>query len=157
MAIATIITVLVFFVIGSGDGDANRPFYALYAARTIVWCISTALLFLDIFFAKRASPEKFEEARRIPVGWLYVCGAVGTVVNILAVLFIVIGSWHPESDSNPNGFTLAAWNTWMVVIAGISVISGPAIYAISQRTRHGKTDEQLLSELAPAGGAGGAQ
>jgi len=148
-AIATIITIVVFFVVGAGDGDSNKPFYALYAGLTIVWCISTALLFLDIFFAKRAAPAKFEEARRIPLGWLYACGVVGTVVNILAVLFIFVGSWYPI------GFPkLAEWNTWMVTITAISVISGISIYAISQRTRRGKTDEQLLTELAPAGGGG---
>jgi glutamate:GABA antiporter len=148
-AIATIITIIVFFIIGRGDNDANTPFYALYAGLTIVWCISTALLFLDIFFAKRASPAKFEEARRIPLGWLYVCGAVGTIVNILAVFFIFVGSWYPT------GFPkLSTWNTWMLVITAVSVLSGLSIYAISQRTRRGKTDEQLLTELAPAGGGG---
>jgi hypothetical protein len=35
------------------------------------------------------------------------------------------------------------------------VITGILIYAISQRTRRGKSDEQLLTELAPAVGAGG--
>ena len=39
---------------------------SLYAGVTIVWCISTALLFLDIFFAKRAEPERFERERRVP-------------------------------------------------------------------------------------------
>ena len=38
---------------------------------------------LDIFFAKRAEPDLFERARRIPVGWLYVCGVVGTIANDL--------------------------------------------------------------------------
>ena len=111
--IATIIAIIVFFGFGAGDGDPYKVFYALYAGLTIVWCISTALLFLDIFFAKRADPMKFEEARRIPVGWLYICGAVGTIVNILAVLFIFVGSWYPT------GFpTLAEWNYWMFAIAG---------------------------------------
>jgi amino acid transporter len=149
--IAVLITILVYFIIGAGGGDANKPFYALYAGLTIVWCISTALLFLDIFFAKRANPQKFEDARRISVGWLYVCGAVGTIANVLAVLFIFVGSWYPA------GFpTLAEWNAWMFGITAISVITGIVIYAISQQTRKGKTDEQFIAEeLAPAGGGGG--
>jgi amino acid transporter len=148
--IATILAVIVFFLIGRGDSDPYKVFYALYAGITIVWCISTGLLFLDIFFAKRANPERFEQERRIPVGWLYVCGAVGTVANILAVFFIFIGSWYPTGYP-----TLAEWNAWMIGITAISVITGIAIYAISQRTRRGKTDEQLLTEMAPAGGGGG--
>ena len=148
-AIATIIAILVFLVLGASGRDSNKPFYGLYAGLTIVWCISTALLFLDIFFAKRAAPAKFEEARRIPMAWLYVCGVVGTVINLLAVFFIFIGSWYPT------GFPkLAEWNAWMFAITAISVISGIAIYVISQRTRHGKSDEELLTQLAPAAGGG---
>jgi hypothetical protein len=80
---------------------------------------------------------------------LYICGAVGTVVNILAVFFIFVGSWWP-----PGWPRLAEWNYWMLAITGVSVVSGIAIYAISQRTRRGKTDEELLAEMAPAGGGG---
>jgi glutamate:GABA antiporter len=148
--IATIITVIVFFVLGGGTSDPYRYFYALYAGLTIVWCISTALLFLDIFFAKRANPSRFEEARRIPLGWLYICGAVGTIVNLLAVFFIFVGSWYPKSDQNPTGWELSDWNVWMIGIAGLSVLTGIVIYAISQSTRRGKTDEELLIELGEA-------
>jgi amino acid transporter len=140
-AIATIIAILVFFVLGAGGKDPYKVFYALYAGLTIVWCISTALLFLDIFFAKRADPERFEQERRIPVGWLFLCGAVGFVVNILAVFFIFIGSWYPT------GFPrLAEWNAWMAGITGVSVITGIVIYLVSQSTRRGKTDEQFIAE-----------
>jgi amino acid transporter len=137
--ISTILTVLVFFVLGAGETDPYKYFYILYAGVTIVWCISTALLFLDIFFAKRAEPERFERERRVPVGWLYLCGVVGFIVNVLAVLFIFVGSWYPA------GFpTLSEWNTWMVGFTAVSVISGIVIYVVSQRTRKGKTDEELI-------------
>jgi amino acid transporter len=137
--ISTILTVLVFFVLGAGETDPYKYFYILYAGVTIVWCISTALLFLDIFFAKRAEPERFERERRVPVGWLYLCGVVGFIVNVLAVLFIFVGSWYPA------GFpTLSEWNTWMIGFTAVSVISGIVIYVVSQRTRKGKTDEELI-------------
>jgi glutamate:GABA antiporter len=149
-AIASIITVLLFFILGAGGSDPYKVFYALYAGLTIVWCISTALLFLDIFFAKRAAPARFEEARRIPLGWLFICGAVGTIVNLLAVFFIFIGSWYPTGYK-----TLAEWDWWMLGISGVSVITGIVIYAISQQTRRGKTDQQFLAEMATAGAGGG--
>jgi amino acid transporter len=140
--IATIITIFMFFGI-TGD-DFNVPFYALYGGLTIVWCISTALLFLDIFFAKRSASERFEQERRVPVGWLYACGIVGFLVNLFAIVFIFVGSWYPT------GFeTLAEWNWWMIGISGISVLAGIVIYLISQRTRRGKTDEELI-ELGEA-------
>jgi amino acid transporter len=140
--IATIITIFMFFGI-TGD-DYNVPFYALYGGLTIVWCISTGLLFLDIFFARRADPERFERERRVPAWWLYACGAVGAVINLFAIVFIFVGSWYPA------GFeTLGEWNAWMFGISGISVLAGILIYVISQRTRRGKTDEELI-ELGEA-------
>jgi amino acid transporter len=146
--IASLITIVVFFVIGEAAGsDPNKPYLALLAGVTIVWCISTGLLFLDIFFAKRANPVKFEQARRVPEGFLYLCGAIGTLANIAAVLFIFVGQWN--SALFP---TLSEWNTWMVVITAISVITGVAIYAISQVTRRGTQAEVV--EAAAGGGAG---
>ena len=142
-AISTILTVFIFFIVGRGSADPYKAFYVLYAGVTIVWCISTALLFLDIFFAKRAEPERFEQERRISLGWLYVCGAVGFVANILAVMFIFVGSWYPT------GFPiLRVWNEWMLAFTAVSVISGITIYLISQSTRRGKTDVEFLSEGA---------
>ncbi|MGH2580155.1 MAG: APC family permease [Actinomycetota bacterium] len=129
--IASIITVVVFFVIGEAAGsDPNKPYLALLAGVTIVWCISTGLLFLDVFFAKRANPRKFEEARRVPEGFLYLCGAIGTLANAAAVFFVFVGQWNTALFP-----TLAEWNTWMVVITLVSVLTGVAIYAISQVTR----------------------
>ena len=142
-AISTILTVFIFFIVGRGSADPYKAFYVLYAGVTIVWCISTALLFLDIFFAKRAEPERFERERRISLGWLYICGAAGFVVNILAVMFIFVGSWYPT------GFPiLRVWNEWMLAFTAVSVISGITIYLISQSTRRGKTDVELLGEGA---------
>jgi amino acid transporter len=146
--ISTLITIVVFFIIGTfTELDPNKPYLGLLAGVTIVWCISTALLFLDIFFAKRANPRRFEEARRVPVGFLYLCGAVGFLANILAVLFIFVGQWYP--DLWP---TLAEWNTWMIVITVVSVAVGVSIYLISEATsRRGKTEEELAAEAAAAG------
>ncbi|SRR6266571_1284021 len=153
--IASIMAAIVFFIYGAGTSDPYKYFYALYAGLTIVWCISTALLFLDVFFAKRANPVKFEEARRAPMWVLYTSGAVGTVVNILAVFFIFTGTWYP-----PGWPKLSQWNYWMIAITGVSIIAGVTIYLISQAQRRGKSEADLLAELeaqvaAPSGPAPG--
>ena len=151
--LATLIAILIFFVIGRGGGDANKPFFALYAGLTIVWCISTAILFLDVFFAKRANPVRFEEARRAPLWVLYVSGAVGSVVNLVAVFLIFTGTWYP-----PGYKTLAEWDWWMFGITAASAIVGVSIYLISEVTRRG-TDVEAIEEgravPAPAGGGAG--
>jgi amino acid transporter len=151
--IATIIAGLIFFIIGRGTTDPFKSFYALYAGLTIVWCISTAILFLDIFFAKRANPVKFEEARRAPLGVLYLCGAVGSLINIVAVLLIFSGTWYP-----PGYKTLREWNTWMIGITLASAVVGVGIYLISEVTRKG-SEAQRIEEgsavAAPGGGGAG--
>jgi amino acid transporter len=147
--LATIFSILIFFVLGAGESDPYKYFYALYAGLTIVWCISTALLFLDVFFAKRANPRRFEEARRAPLWVLYVSGLAGTVVNILAVLLIFTGSWYP-----PGWPSLTEWNAWMLGITALSVIACIVIYSISQSARRGKTDVQLIDEVSQEVGAG---
>jgi amino acid transporter len=138
--IATIAGALIFFVLGSGESDPYKYFYALYAGLTIVWCISTALLFLDIFFAERASPQRFEEARRVPRWVLNASGLIGTIANIVAVFFIFTGSWYP-----PGWPDLGDWNLWMIGITVVSVGAGILIYVISQQARRGMTDEELLA------------
>ena len=43
---------------------------------------------------------------------------------------------------------MAEWNAWMIGITAVSVIAAIVIYLISQQTRHGETDEQLITEGA---------
>src|ERR671910_794349 len=142
-AIATITAIMIFFVLGRGESDPYKYFYALYAGLTIVWCISTALLFLDVFFAKRANPTRFEQARRVPEWVLYVSGAVGSIINIVAVFFIFTGSWYP-----PGCPSLTEWNLWMLGISLVSIVACVLIYLLSQQARRGLSDEELIARGA---------
>jgi amino acid transporter len=144
--LASLITIGVFFVFGAvAGGDPNKPYLAFLAGVTIVWCISTALLFLDVFFVRRTFPQKWAEALQVPQWFLYLCGAIGTLANLAAVYFIFTGAWNP--DLFP---TLSEWNTWMVVITGLSVAVGVTIYLISLGTRRGRTEEELAAEEVAA-------
>jgi glutamate:GABA antiporter len=145
--ISSIAAIVVFFIIGEASSlNPNKPYLALLAGVTIVWCISTALLFLDIFFAKRADPEGFERARRVPEWFLYLCGVVGTLANVGAVFFVFVGQWN--SDFFP---TLREWDIWLVVISAVSVIVGLTIFAISEVARR-RRRELGLPAGAPTGG-----
>jgi amino acid transporter len=126
--ISTILTIFIFFIFGSGGSDAQKPFFILYAGVTIVWCISTALLFLDIFFAKRVEPERFERER----------GSRSAGCHLRRVSS---STWRCSSSSwavVPHGFlTLAEWNWWMFGITAVSVLF-VGDYVISQSTRKGR-------------------
>ena len=147
--LATITAIIIFFIVGEAQGaDPNKPYFALLAGLTIIWCISTALLFLDIFFARRADPVRFEQARRVNEGFLYACGAVGFLANLAAVFFIFTGTWYP-----PGFPTLSEWNTWLAVISIVSVVAGIVVWFISERARGGRTDQELVDEIAEDVGA----
>jgi hypothetical protein len=64
----------------------------------------------------------------------------------LAAAWVFFGPWSGSFEST------AQWNTWVVPIVVVSIIAGIAIYMISERTRGGKTDAQLLAEVTAAGG-----
>lgn len=150
--LASLIVIATYFIFGEATGgDLYIPFFALYAAVTVIWCTSMVLLFADVFFVKRSFPQKFEEARSIPLGWLYVCTVVGLLANVLAAAWVFFGPWCGCFE------TTAQWNTWVVPIVVISIIAGIAIYLISERTRGGKTDQQLIAEVAASTGGGSAE
>jgi amino acid transporter len=151
--LASLTTIVLYFVFGQATGgDVFVPFFALYAGVTVIWCTSMVLLFADIFFLRRSYPEKFEQARAVPLGFLYLCAVVGVAAMVLAAVWIFTGTWYA------GGFeTLSEWNSWVVPIVVVSGIAGILIYVISERTRGGKTDEDLLAETAPAMGGGGGE
>jgi glutamate:GABA antiporter len=131
--LASILTMVIFFIIGEiSTLNPNKPYLALLAAVTIVWCISTGLLFLDIFFAKAANPMKFEAARRVPEWFLYLCGIVGALANAAAVFFVFVGQWN--TDLFP---TLSEWNTWLLIMTGVAILVGISIYVISEMAKRG--------------------
>ncbi len=147
--LASLVAIILFFIIGQAAGaDPNKPYFALLAGLTIIWCVSTGLLFLDIFFARRANPQRFEQARRVNEGFLYLCGAIGFLANLGAVFFIFTGTWYP-----PGFPSLAEWNTWLAIISIVSIVAGITIWFVSEGMRGGKTDEELIPEIAAEVGA----
>ncbi len=151
--IATIPVVMIWFVFGSGGKvDPNTPYFALLASANVIWGTSMVLLFADIFFVKRFFPRKYEEVRKVPDGFLKLCGILGIVASAVAVWATFASPWYPI------GFTTAKWRFWVGLITVISAGFGLVVYALSQRARRGKTDEELIAETAAtpvAAGTGG--
>jgi amino acid transporter len=148
--IATIPVVLIWFVFGAGGNlDPNTPYFALLASANVIWGTSMVLLFADIFFVKRFFPRIYEEVRQVPDGFLKLCGVLGIVASAVAVWATFASPWYPL------GYTTAKWRFWVGLITIISAGLGLVIYAISQRARRGKTDEELIIERGAAPAAAG--
>jgi glutamate:GABA antiporter len=127
--IASVAAAIIYFPNQSASGNYSTKVYlALLAGVTVVWCTSMVLLFSDVFFVRRAFPEKFKEAQRTPWGVLAVCGAVGVIADAAAVFLLFWAPWAPI-------FTKSGW---ALAVGGITVASiaiGLAIFFVSERGR----------------------
>jgi hypothetical protein len=100
------------------------------------------LLFSDVFFVRRAFPQRFKEAQRTPWGVLAVCGVVGILADVAAVFLLFWAPWAPI-------FTKSGWALAVAVITVASIAIGLAIYFISERRRRERVPPEAAA--APAG------
>ena len=127
--IASIATAIIYFPVQSATSNyATKVYLVLLAAVTVVWCTSMVLLFADIFFVKRAFPEKFREVQRSPWGLLALCGVVGVIADAAAVVLLFWAPWAPV-------FTKGGWDLAVGAITVVSIAAGLLIYFISERAR----------------------
>lgn len=141
--IASVAALIIYFPNQSASGNYSTKVYlALLAGVTVVWCTSMVLLFSDVFFVRRAFPEKFKEAQRTPWGVLAVCGAVGILADAAAVFLLFWAPWAPI-------FTKSGWALAVGAITVASLAIGLAIYFISERGRRERVPPETAA--APAG------
>ena len=127
--IASIATAIIYFPIQSATSNyASKVYLVLLAAVTVVWCTSMVLLFSDIFFVRRAFPERFKEMQRAPWGFLAACGVVGVIADVAAVFLLFWGPWA-------SFFTKSGWDLAVGAVTVVSIAAGLLIYLISQRAR----------------------
>jgi len=127
--IASVVAAIIYFPIQSaGSNYSTKVYLVLLAGVTVVWCTSMVLLFSDVFFVRRAFPEKFREAQRTPWALLAVCGVVGVIADAAAVFLLFWGPWAPI-------FTKSGWALAVGAIAVVSISIGLAIYFVSERGR----------------------
>jgi amino acid transporter len=139
--ICSIATAVIYFPVQSATSTyATKVYLVLLAAVTVVWCTSMVLLFADIFFVKRWFPERFEEHRRVPFGFLALCSIVGMAVDAVAVVLLFMAPWSPI-------FTKSGWDLAVGAITLGSIAIGLAIYFISE-TRQREAPPQGVPAVA---------
>jgi glutamate:GABA antiporter len=127
--IASIAAAIIYFPIQSASSNyATKVYLVLLAAVTVVWCTSMVLLFSDVFFVRRAFPEKFKEAQQTPWGVLALCGVVGVLADVAAVFLLFFAPWAPI-------FTKSGWALAVGAITVASIAIGLAIFLVSERGR----------------------
>ena len=127
--IASVVAAIIYFPIQSaGSNYSTKVYLVLLAGVTVVWCTSMVLLFSDVFFVRRAFPERFKEAQRTPWALLAVCGVVGVIADVAAVFLLFWAPWAPI-------FTKSGWALAVGAITVASIAIGLAIYFVSERGR----------------------
>src|SRR6201981_886654 len=138
--IASIATAIIYFPIQSASSNyATKVYLVLLAAVTVVWCTSMVLLFGDVFFVRRAFPQKFKEVQRTPWGLLALCGVVGVLADAAAVVLLFWAPWAPI-------FTRSGWDLAVGTITVVSIAIGLGIFLASERGRGAR----LRQAAAPA-------
>ena len=129
--VASIFTVVTF---GPWTQSGNFPaqvYLVFQAAVTVIWCVSTVLLFADVFLVRRAYPQRFEEMKVAPAPVLYACGAVGIAASVVGVIVTFKDPWSTDL------FSVGSWRTWLAVISVLSLVAAAALYSLSALwTRH---------------------
>ena len=69
--------------------------------------------------------------------------------DLAATVWMTVARTLPGFEGDERAF-----RAWMFTIAGASVLAGILIYVISERTRHGKSDVQILADTRTTVSAG---
>ena len=159
--IAAVFTLVAFVLVpaisgGSGVNAETKVYDILQAAVTVIWCISIAVLFLDILIILRRYRAQFEARRLAHPVVFWVCSIIGGLASIVGIVATLSGSWNPLLIPNNTGsvsifgatINYGTWFWWIAGIAVASLVAGIVLYLVGRRTA-------ARPEPVPAGAAGG--
>jgi glutamate:GABA antiporter len=162
-AIAAAFTLIAFVLVPaiSGGNSANsetRVYDILQAAVTVIWCISIAVLFIDILIILRRYRTQFEARRLAHPAVFWVCSIIGGLASVVGIVATLSGSWNPVLISNNAGsvsifgatISYGTWFWWVAGIAVASLVVAVLLYLVGKRSA-----EQPEPVLAGAPGADG--
>jgi amino acid transporter len=162
--IAAVFTLVAFVLVpaitsGNSLNSETKVYDVLQAAVTVIWCISIAVLFLDILIILRRYRAQFEARRLAHPVVFWVCSIIGGLASVVGIVATLSGSWNPLLISNNAGSVsifgaTIAYGTWFWWVAGIAVVSllvAIVLYMVGRRTA-----AKPEPALAGTGGAPGA-
>jgi lipid-A-disaccharide synthase-like uncharacterized protein len=131
--IAAVFTLIAFVIVPSiaGGNSANsetKIYDVLQAAVTVIWCISIAVLFIDVLIILRRYRPQFQARRLAHPVVFWVCSIIGGLASLVGIVATLSGSWNPLLISNNAGSVTVfgatiSYGTWFWWVAGIAVVS----------------------------------
>jgi amino acid transporter len=145
--IAGVFTLIAFVAVpsiasGSAINSETRVYDVLQAAVTVIWCISIAVLFVDILIILRRFQPQFEARRLAHPVVFWACSIIGGLGSVIGIVATLSGSWNPVLISNNAGSVQVfgatiAYGTWFWWVGGIAVASlavAVVLYVVGRRT-----------------------
>jgi glutamate:GABA antiporter len=145
--IAAVFTLVAFVLVpaitgGNGANAETKVYDILQAAVTVIWCISIAVLFVDILIILRRYRTQFEARRLAHPAVFWACSIIGGLASVVGIVATLSGSWNPLLISNNAGSVsifgaTIAYGTWFWWVAGIAVASlvvAVVLYLVGRRT-----------------------
>jgi len=126
---------------------ATLMYYIVFAAITIIWCISMIFLFIDIIVIRYKYHEAFTGARLAPDWVFYLCSVVGLLASGVGLYATVTAPWVPSL------IDVVRWDAWLAGITVLSLAVAAAIYFVGHATiREDVSDAQAIAEATGAAG-----
>src|SRR5215469_16665462 len=145
--IAALFTLIAFVLVpgissGNSANSETRVYDILQAAVTVIWCISIAVLFVDILIILRRYRTQFQERRLAHPVVFWACSIIGGLGSIVGIIATLSGSWNPALITNNAGSVkifgaVIAYGTWFWWVGGIALASlaiAVFVYLLGRRT-----------------------
>jgi hypothetical protein len=122
-------------------------YYILFAALTIIWCISMIFQFVDIIVIRFKFHDIFTGTRLAPDWVFYLCSVLGLLASGVGLYATVSAPWVP-SLIDP-----LRWDVWLIATTVLSLAAGAIIYFVGHATiREDVSDEEAIAEATGAAG-----
>jgi glutamate:GABA antiporter len=159
--IAAIFTLVAFVLVpavstGTAANSETRVYDILQAAVTVIWCISIAVLFIDILIILRRYQAQFQARRLAHPVVFWACSIIGGLGSIVGIVATLSGSWNPTLITNNAGtlhwlgatINYGTWFWWVGGIALASIALAIFVYLLGRSNAPAGPEP----ELAAAGG-----
>jgi amino acid transporter len=139
--LAVAIYMIIPYLAGTNPANlANLMYYILFAAITVIWCISMIFQFIDVIVVRYKYHEAFAGARLAPDWVFYLCSLVGLLASGVGLSATVTAPWVPSL------ITTGGWDTWIAGIVVVSLVAATAIYFFGHaRIKDDVTDQQAIA------------
>ncbi|HYK31357.1 MAG TPA: APC family permease [Streptosporangiaceae bacterium] len=155
--IAAAFTLIAFVLVpaissGKSANSETRVYDILQAAVTVIWCISIAVLFVDILIILRRYRTQFQERRLAHPVVFWACSIIGGLGSIVGIIATLSGSWNPALITNNAGtfkvfgaaISYGTWFWWVGGIALASLALAVLVYLLGRGARAGGAHRQAV-------------